>query len=63
MKDMYSMFRKLSLIPEYVCDPDLKPRAAQLMNLKTIKGDRINIIKSTAPVWKDVGLLMDLDSE
>lgn len=33
------------------------------MNLKTTKGDRVNIIKSIAPVWKDVGLLMDLDPD
>jgi len=30
----------------------------QLMTLKTTKGERI---ESIAPVWKDVGFLMDLD--
>jgi len=33
------------------------------MNLKTMKRDRVNVIKSIAPVWKDVGLLMDLDPD
>ena len=34
---------------------------AQLMKLKTKKGERVNIIESIAPVWKKVGFLMDLD--
>ena len=33
------------------------------MKLKTTKGERVNIIESIAPVWKDVGYLMDLDPE
>jgi len=41
----------------------MKPRIAELLNLKTMKGDRVNIIESIAPVWKDVGYLMDLDPE
>ena len=41
----------------------MKPRMAQLMKLKTKKGERVNIIESVAPVWKDVGFLMDLDPE
>ena len=41
----------------------MKPRIAELMRLKTIKGDRVNIIESIAPVWKDVGYLMDLDPQ
>ena len=41
----------------------MKPRIAQLLNLKTTKEDRVNIIESIAPVWKDVGFLMDLDPE
>ena len=45
------------------CVPDMKPRMAQLMKLKTTKGERVNIIESIAPVWKDVGFLMDLDPE
>jgi len=28
------------------------------MRLKTTKGDRVNIIKSIAPVWKKVGFLV-----
>ena len=43
--------------------PDTKPRIAQLMKLKTTKGERINIIESIAPDWKDVGFHMDLDPE
>ena len=46
-----------------LCVPDMKPRMAQLMKLKTTKGERVNIIESIAPVWKDVGYLMDLDPE
>ena len=45
------------------CVPDMKPSMAQLMKLKTTKGERVNIIESITPVWKDVGYLMDLDAE
>ena len=41
----------------------MKPRIAQLLNLKTMKGDRVNIIESIVSVWKDVGYLMDFDPE
>jgi len=41
----------------------MKPRMAQLMKLKTTKGERVNIVESITPVWKDVGYLMDLDPE
>lgn len=37
------------------------PRMAQLMRLKTTKGEKIEIIKTIAPDWKAFGLLMDLD--
>ena len=40
----------------------MKPRIAQLMRLKTAKGDRVNIMETIAPGWKTFGLLMDLDS-
>ena len=41
----------------------MKPRVAQLMRLKTEKGDRVNIMETiTAPGSKKFGLLMDLDS-
>jgi len=40
---------------------DMKPRIAQLMRLNTTKGKRVNIMEAIAPVWKKVGLLMDLD--
>jgi len=39
----------------------MKPRIAQLMRLNTTKGKRVNIMEAIAPVWKKVGLLMDLD--
>ena len=39
----------------------MKPRMAQLMKLKSTKGERVNIIESIAPVWQKVGFLMDLD--
>ena len=39
-----------------------KPRIAQLMKLKTTKGERVNIMESIAPSWKKLGFLMDLDS-
>ena len=45
------------------CLSDTKPRMARLMKLKPTKGERVNIIASIAPVWKDVGYLMDLDPE
>jgi len=32
-----------------------------MMRLKTTKGDRVNIIKSIAPVWKKVGFLVCLN--
>ena len=40
---------------------DMKPRIAQLMKLKNAKGEKIEIIKTIAPDWKQVGLLMDFD--
>ena len=39
---------------------DTKPRMAQLMRLKT-KGVKVEIIKTIAPDWKQVGFMMDLD--
>ena len=40
---------------------DTKPRIAQLMKLKTTGGDKVEIIKTLAPDWKEIGFLMDLD--
>ena len=40
---------------------DMKPRLAQLMKLKNAKGEKIEIIKTIAPDWKEVGFLMDFD--
>ena len=47
----------------YLCSSvfvDTKPRMAQLMRLKT-KGVKVEIIKTVAPDWKQVGFMMDLD--
>lgn len=52
----------LVLIPDSVsCSIDMKPRIAQLMRLKTTRGEKVNIIELMAPIWKDIGYLMDLD--
>ena len=34
---------------------------AQLMKLKTTRRDKVEIIKTVAPDWKQVGILMDFD--
>ena len=39
----------------------MKPRIAQLMSLRSAKGEKIEIIKTIAPDWMEVGFLMDLD--
>ena len=39
----------------------MKPRIAQLLRLKNAKGEKVEIIKTIAPNWKDIGLLMDFD--
>jgi len=43
------------------CIIDWKPRMAQLMRMKTSKGEKVEIIKTIAPDWKQVGYPMDLD--
>jgi len=40
---------------------DTKPRMAQLMRMKSLKGEKVEIIKTIAPDWKQVGYLLDLD--
>ena len=40
---------------------DMKPRIAQLTMLKNTKGEKVEIIKTIAPDWVEVGFLMDLD--
>ena len=40
-----------------------KPSIAQLMSLKTATGRELEIIKSIAPWWKQLGYLMDCDDE
>ena len=44
----------------FVCI-DMKPTLAQLTMLKNAKGEKVEIIKTIAPDWMDVGSLMDLD--
>ena len=39
----------------------MKPRIAQLMNLRNDKEEKIDIINTIAPDWMEVGFLMDLD--
>ena len=39
----------------------MKPSMAQLTMLKNSKGERVEIIKTIAPDWMEVGFLMDLD--
>ena len=41
----------------------MKPRMAQLMRLKSAKGEKVEIIKTIAPDWKQFGLLLDLDPQ
>ena len=40
---------------------DTKPTIAQLTMLKNTKGEKVEIIKTIAPDWMEVGFLMDLD--
>ena len=49
-----------------VCLPTLtgkKPTLAQLKIMKTATGEKIKIIESVAPQWKELGDLLDFDSE
>ena len=39
----------------------MKPSMAQLTMLKNAKGEKVEIIKTIAPDWMEVGFLMDLD--
>ena len=40
-----------------------KPTLAQLMQIKTATGEKVQIIKSVAPHWKELGALLDFDAE
>jgi len=40
---------------------DSKPTMAQLMMLKTSKGENVEIIPTIAPDWKQVGYLINFD--
>ena len=49
-----------------VCLPTLtgkKPTLAQLKIMKTATGEKIKIIESVAPQWKELGDLLDFDPE
>ena len=41
----------------------LKPTLAKLTIMKTTKGEKIKIIASVAPQWKELGDLLDFDPE
>ena len=40
-----------------------KPTLTQLMKIKTAGGEKVQIIKSLAPQWKELGALLDFDTE
>ena len=40
-----------------------KPQLAQLMMLKTVEGQKVQIIKQLAPVWKYFGISLNFDPE
>ena len=41
----------------------VKPKLAQLKIIKTATGEKIKIIESVAPQWKELGDLLDFDPE
>ena len=41
----------------------MKPTLAQLSIMKTTTGEKIKIIESVAPQWKELGCLLDFDPE
>ena len=41
----------------------MKPTLAQLKIMKTATGEKIKIIESVAPKWKELGDLLDFDPE
>ena len=41
----------------------MKPTLAQLTIMKTKRGEKIKIIESVAPQWKELGDLLDFDPE
>ena len=53
----------LSFLHQYLLYADTTPRIAQLMKLKTAKGEKLEIIKSLTPQWRQLGLLMDFDKD
>ena len=43
--------------------PDKKPRLAQLKILRTSEGQKVEIIESIAPNWKELGICLDFDDD
>ena len=51
------------MVDWYLFYADTHPRIAQLIKLKTAEGEKLEIIKSLTPQWRQLGLLMDFDDE
>ena len=51
------------MLDGYLFYADTNPRIAQLMRLKTADGEKVEIIKSLTPQWRQLGLLMDFDKD
>ena len=56
---MFVFFSQVYLVFHHSID--MKPSMAQLTMLKNTKGEKVEIIKTIAPDWMEVGFLMDLD--
>ena len=55
------MFGITCVPPNCFLASDSEPRLAELITLKTRKGERVNIIEYLAPQWKQFGLCLDFD--
>jgi len=54
----------LSLLDLYLFGyADTNPRIAQLIKLKNAKGEKLEVVKSLTPHWRQLGLLMDFDKD
>ena len=56
----------MDVLMHALCLPTLtgkKPTLSQLKLMKTTTGEKIKIIESVAPHWKEVGDLLDFDPE
>ena len=59
---MLSWILCYNVILDFVYPPSAaKPTLAQLMKMKTARGERIEIIKCVAPQWKQLGIYLDFD--